>query len=237
MRFDAPTFARAWRSVAQASSTDKDLVTLDRTVAIEDFPAGVRLVATDRYCLLTAWVPDLDATHRDEPGLDEVPDRVVIAKDSDSRGRGLLDYVLTLTRRDELDDHPEGTLEIQVMFDVRLPPGTDIDQGFEGLDPKFTVMSVPDVERVYLPVVEAAYPDWRPLLLDHQPEETKIVALNPEIVARVATVRRWSAGPLVWLFGGAERVARVDFPDSWPHITGLVMPRRSFTDSDEAEPA
>lgn len=97
MRFDAPTLARAWLSVAQASSSDKDLVTLDRTVAIEEFPTGVRLVATDRYVLLTAWVPDLGAYYEPrEPGLDEAPDRTVITKDSDGRGRGLLGYLTQL---------------------------------------------------------------------------------------------------------------------------------------------
>ena len=45
MRFDAPTFARAWLSVAQASSSDKDLATLDRTVALEEFPAGALRVS------------------------------------------------------------------------------------------------------------------------------------------------------------------------------------------------
>src|SRR5688500_10396647 len=116
MRFDAPMMARAWLSVAQASASKDDLAVFSRTVALEEYVNGVRLVATDRHVLLTAWVPNLDTkTHR-EPELDEAPDRTVIAHDGDGRGKGLLGYVLTLARRDKLDDMPEGTLELKVTF-------------------------------------------------------------------------------------------------------------------------
>mgnify|MGYP002132855720 CR=1 FL=1 len=67
MKFDVPNLARGWLSVAQASANDKDLPTLHRTIALEVFPNGLRLVATDRYILLSAWVPDLGDT--DEPEL------------------------------------------------------------------------------------------------------------------------------------------------------------------------
>lgn len=233
MRFDAPTFARAWLSVAQASSSDKDLVTLDRTVAVEEFPAGVRLVATDRYMLLTAWVPDLDSKFGQEPELEEAPDRTVITKDSDGRGKGLLDYVVKIARRDELDEQPEGTLEVQLMFDVRIPAGADTDQAFEGLEPKYAVLSVPDVERVYLPVLEAEYPEWRGLILDHHSQDTKVVGLALDRLGRLARLGRWNAGPLIWTFGGAEAVAMVELHESDPHVTGLVMPSRWVLPGEE----
>ena len=56
MRFDAPTLAHAWLAVAQASSTDKDMPYLYRSVTVEEHPNGVRLLATDRFVLLAAWV-------------------------------------------------------------------------------------------------------------------------------------------------------------------------------------
>lgn len=233
MRLDAPTLARAWLSVAQASAGKDDNAGLNRTVALEEYPTGLRLVATDRYVLLTAWVPDLAARFPREPGLDEAPDRTVIAHDGDGRGKGLLGYVLQLARRDELDDQPEGTLELGIDFDVRLPAGADVT--LEGLEPTYVTLTVPDVERVYLGVVETRYPEWRGLVLDHQPQDTKAIALSPELVDRVAKVRRWSDGPLVVTFGGSERVAAVDYPESDPHVTGLLMPRRWVLPGEEPE--
>lgn len=234
MRFDAPTFARAWLSVAQASSSDKDLATLDRTVAVEEFPTGVRLVATDRYMLLTAWVPDLNAKFVREPFLDEAPDRTVITKDSDGRGKGLLGYVNTLARREELHELPPGTLEVRLDFDVRLPAGENADVALEGLEPTYAVLTVPDVEKVYLPIYGAEYPSWRSLLTEHHPQDTKAIGLDLERLHRLAALRKWNIGPLIWTFGGSERAALVELHDSDPHITGIVMPSRWVLPGEEA---
>ena len=78
MRFDAPTFARAWLCVRQATATKDDAAVLSKTVAVEEFDHGTRLVATDRYMLLTAWVPRLRPPEAPdyraaEPGIAEVP--------------------------------------------------------------------------------------------------------------------------------------------------------------------
>lgn len=229
MKFDAPTFARAWLSVAQASATKDDFVGLSKTVAIEEFTHGVRLVATDRFILLTAWVPELRVAgssdpHYAEPALDEAPDRTVIAADIDGRGKSLLGYCLSLASRK--DPYVEGEIPIGLMFDVRIKPGESEPETFEGMEPSYAVLSVPDVERVYLQVVETDYPSWRNLTVTFHAEEAKGIALNPEFVTRVCNVRRWCFGPLVWTFGGSDRVAAVDYPESDPHVTGFVMPSR-----------
>ena len=45
-----------------------------------------------------------------------------------------------------------------------------------------------------------------------------------------------SAGMVAWHFGGPERVAMVDFYESDPHLTGLVMPVRAvFPGEEETE--
>ena len=228
MRFDAPTFARAWLSVAQASSTEKeDLAQFFRTVAVEEFSHGVRLVATDRRLLLTAWVPDLDVRHRRIPTLDELPDRTVIARDPDGRGKGLLAYLLQLARREDPEgDLPEGTQEIRVEFDVRMPVDRAGDATFEGLEPTYAVLDVPDTERVWLPIVQGDYPMWRGIVLGHTSQVTDAIAFNPELAERVARVRKWADGPLLWTFCGADRAALVEFPDSDPNVSGVVMPAR-----------
>ena len=37
MRFDAPTFARAWLQVANACAADGDIPVLNRTMALEEY--------------------------------------------------------------------------------------------------------------------------------------------------------------------------------------------------------
>jgi hypothetical protein len=234
MRFDAPTLARAWLSVAQASSADKDLPTLNKTVAIEEYLHGVRLVATDRFVLLTAWVPNIDTDTATEPTLDEVPDRTVISADSDGRGRNLLGYVLSLASRE--DHYTEGDLEIRVSFDARLPAGSGGDDAtLDGMDPTYTVFDVPDTEKVWVPVMQAEYPQWRTLVHGFTTEQTDKISFNPEMVERVTKVRKWSYGHLSWMFGGPDRAAMVDYRDSDPHVSGVVMPTRWLTEGEEGE--
>lgn len=220
MRINAPTFARAWLSVAQASTSDRDLSTLDRTVAIEEYPSGLRLVATDRFVLLTAWVPSADSITGRVPELYELPDRIVVASDGDGRGKGLLGYILTLAKREVIVE------DIRVDFDVRIPAGEDADQPLEGLEPKYVVFTVPDVEKVYLDTVEAEYPNWRPLLLDHDAQDTKRIALDLDRLHKLAALRKWNPGPLLWTFGGPASVAMVELHESDPQVVGLVMPSR-----------
>ena len=170
MKFDVPNLARGWLSVAQASANDKDLPTLHRTIALEVFPNGLRLVATDRYILLSAWVPDLGDT--DEPELSILPDRVVVAQDADGRCKGLLAYMLAVQARMEKERDRQlqwGELVATIDFDVRLPEGIDPQETLEGLEPTFAVIEVPDMERVWLPVIESMYPDWRGIVGGHVP--------------------------------------------------------------------
>lgn len=236
MRFDAPTLTRAWLAVENASSGRKDdPVTLSRTIAIEEFTNGVRLVATDRFILLTAWVPDLNVDNDEEPTLAEAPDRTVIAQDPDARGKGFMKYLRTLCHREDPDGlNPDGAREVRIDFDVRIPAGTDPQGAFEGMDPTFVVLDSPDLERVYLPVVEAEYPEWRKVTLGFEAEFTKALAFTPEIVGRVAKVGAYADGPLVWSFGGAGRVSAVSWPESDPHVGGFVMPRKWVIDGEPA---
>lgn len=232
MRFDAPTLARAWLSVAQASSADKDLPTLNKTVAIEEYLHGVRLVSTDRFVLLTAWVPNIDTDTDAEPALDEAPDRTVIAADVDGRCRNLLGYVLSLANRDEHYQYED--LELRISFDVRLPAGSSGDaETLEGMEPIYTVFDVPDTEKVWVPVMQADYPSWRTIIHGFMSEMTDKISFNPELVERVTKVRRWSDGHLYWSFGGPDRAAMVDYRDSDPHVSGVVMPVRWLTPGEE----
>lgn len=242
MRLDAPMLARAWLAVRQATATKDDLAVLSKTVAVEEYPRGVRLVSTDRYMLLTAWVPSLDATTFEEPALDEAPDRTVVAYDGDGRGKSLLGYVLQLARRMETDDLPLGSIEIRLDFDVKVPAGEAEPESFEGMDLSYVMLTVPDVEKVYLPVVQAEYPQWRSVRHGFEAVATTALALSPDLVTRVAGASRWALAPMVVTFGGPNKVISVDYPDSEPHVTGFLMPARwtlpgeNTTTTDRATP-
>lgn len=233
MRFDGPTFAHAFLAVFAAAAQSKDAGFLHKSIAFEEHPTGVRLVATDRRVLLTAWVPDLDAHYDEEPAFEEAPDRTIVAYDGDGRGRGLLGYVISLAnRKTDPDDYVPGQVPLEVMFDARLPAGQQPDT-LEGLDATYVVLSVPDVERVYLEVIWDRTADWRDILAQHHPTRTHAVRLDPEIVERLAKAGKHAAGYLAWSFGGQKRAALVEYTDSDPRVHGAVMP---ISDAPDAPP-
>lgn len=234
MKFDAPTLALAWLSVAQASGSDTTQPTLDRTVAIEQHEHGIRLVSTDRYLLLAAWVPSLNGPDG-EPAVEDAPDRTVVTQDADARGKGLLAYVLRLAKLGKPEEIPHAKLVVELEFDVRLHADIDADQPLEGLEPTYAVLTVPDVERVYLPIIVSDYPDWRGLLPEHQTAPTDRIGLPLERLHRLGALRKWNDGPLRWSFNGDQRpafIALEPHQDRHPSVQGLVMPSRWILDGE-----
>lgn len=238
MRFDAPVFAKAWLAVALASTNDKNLVAFHKTVALDVYETGVRLIATDRFMVLTAWVPNLDTSNDSEPQIDEAPDRTIIAADLDGRGKSLLGYALTLWRRmldgDGLPREGE-SIEIVLEFDQRMP-NDEAEGTFEGMESRYLVLDVPDTERVWLETVGSAYPDWRPMVREHAAETTKVIRLHPERLERLGKLAKYASGPIDWTFGGPERPAllRVGWPDvDGFEVEGVVMPVRWLTEHDD----
>lgn len=219
--FDGQQLARGWLSVVIAASKDKARPILSRTVHIEVFDQGVRLISTDSYVLLRAWVTKL-YSDAPEPGLDEAPTRTVIAHDPHGRAKNLLWYLLNLSRGEDADP-----IEVDLIPGDTLRDDTAAQAAFDGMAKEWVTIAVPDKERLKLPTIEGDFPDWRPLDAAFQAEPTDGVALSPEIVKRLADLER-TAGTtsLLWRFGGAEKAARVDLPNVFPRIRGLVMPQR-----------
>jgi hypothetical protein len=226
MRFDGPEFAHAWLAVRAAAGSDKKLPALFRTMLIEEYDSeeysGFVLYATDRYMLLKAWVPEVDGGPA--PAMDEAPTRVVVASDADSRAASLLGYVLSLAGR-EGDDYVHGSIPVRVEFDQPIPAGSGgAAEHLEGMAPVYVVLSVPDVEKVYLEVVPVEAPDWRYLIASYVPEHTDHITFGAELAERLAKVRKHASGRLVLGFGGADRAVLVEFENSDPHISGVLMP-------------
>lgn len=218
--FDAAQFARAWLSVAHASGKDDALPVIARTIAIESYLHGVRLVATDRYVLLRSWVPNTDTGIDDEPGIDELPDLTVIAADVDGRARNLLAYLLK-----QADDEDVETLHVRLILDE-----TDYDPDaptFDGMDRLCVVIDYPGRERLRLPTRDGEFPDWRNIVDKFVAQRTTQIALNPDVVGRLAKLGKLhDNAPLLWNFGGEHKAALFEVRNSDPALTGVFMPVR-----------
>lgn len=232
MKLDGPDLARAWLPVAAAASVNRDDLALYKVTAIEVHPNGIRLVATDRRLLLTAWVPDLDHYYDSPPSIDEAPDRIVAAFDQDGRAKSMLGYILALQARlhTDLSEYAPGEIEISLDFDVRLPAGSS-EPTLEGLEPTYAVLSVPDTEKVYVQAYAAErFPDWRPLTEAHTLGTGSGVTMETDILERVAKTRKHTGKALVWQPGPTPQDAvRLVFTQSDPHVHGFVLPASEET--------
>lgn len=228
MRLDGPTFAHAFLAVFAAAATDAKSV-FHKSIALEVMLHGVRLSANDGRMMLTAYVPDLEHHYDGPPADDVAPERVIVLNDDDGRGRGLLGYVCQLGTRHRygFEDYTPGAVEIRVEHDQKLPPGAADQQTFEGMESVYTVLHVPDREKVHLQIVPIDYPDWRRTLA-HQAEKAgsrAAVDLNPETLERLGKVRKHAFGALrVTLGRTAKALCRVEFLDSDPYVYGAILP-------------
>jgi hypothetical protein len=240
VRFDAPLLAHAWLAVAQASATDKKAPPLIyKTVVIEEYPTGVRLLATDMRLMLTAWVPDLDHFYEtDEPGIDAAPDRTVVAHDGDGLARHLFGHALSVANRILDEDYAPGELEVSIDFDVRVPAGEQ--PTLEGLEPTFVRVKMPDEVEAFLPVVETeplSTESWRKITATHVPVHAQEISFNPDLLERIGKARKHAVGAVTWSFGGEKNAALIDWRMSDPHVHGIVMPVLPAGETEEEKSA
>lgn len=227
MIFDARDLARGWLAVALASSGDKERPALSKTVHIESHLGGVRLVATDSYMLLTAWVTDHEHADLDPPAWDEAPISTATAMDPYGRGKGFLKHALKLAEED-------GAEPIHITLRLNVLGGAAPGQ-LAGLEAHSVVMEMPDVERLTLQSYDGPWPTWRTILGGFRGADTGRVAVSPEIFGRLCRVHQWHGGAVLALrLGGEIGAAHVDVQHSRPHIEGIVMPCR--WDFDRMEP-
>lgn len=228
-RFDARFLARGWLSVAIAASRDKDRPALCRTVAIERYAHGVRLVATDSYLLLRSWVPELEYEDEPEPEIDEMPIVTSVAMDPHGRAKGFMGHVLKLAAGEDAE-----LVEVEMGLGV-VQAKTDAPE-MEGLESHWVTLDHPGHERLRLLTYDGDFPSWRKAVWGFQRASTSVVALNPEIVERLAKVGKLNGGaPLVWHFGGESRMARIEVAHSQPIVEGLLMPVRWDFDGDQPQ--
>jgi hypothetical protein len=222
--FDALHLARGWLSVAIASGKDGYSPALCKTVAVESYERGVRLVATDSYMLLHAWVPNLDHDLEPEPELDEAPRVTAVVMDPHGRAKGFLAHLLKLAHKANGEDDPP----VEVKLSLGIVTNADAAvPSLEGLEAKWAALDHPDHERLKLPVYDGNFPSWRALYSNFEAESTDAVALSTDLIGRLGKLGKWWPGnPLAWHFGGEHRAAAVDVLHAENPVSGLVMPVR-----------
>jgi hypothetical protein len=226
--FDAGLLSAGWLSVVLASVKDKDRPILSNTVHVELYPDGVRLSATDSYVVLTCWVPHFADELAPEPAADEAPVARAIAMDPYGWAKGLFGHLLSLAREEDAEP-------IEVRLNIGLLPqdrsGSTLE--FDGFEARWVIIEHPDHERVTLEVHEGDYPNWRKALGSFTAVKTAAVALNPEIVGRLAKLGKYHGDkPLVWRWGAESKAALVEVGHSFPFVSGAAMPVRWDFDRD-----
>lgn len=222
---DAEALARAWLSVAIASASDKHRPALSKTVAIEVFPTGVRLVATDSYVLLHSWVPDLSAAEDEpEPFPDESPVGTWVAIDDHGRVKGLMAHVLSLLGEKSPPDD----------LTIRLGAGLDaFDETLAGMAAPIVTVDLTDHERVTLARYDGAFPNWRKVESAFVAKKTDAIALSADMAGRLSKLGKVHDGKSIgWQWGGALGPAFVRVIEADPPVCGLVMPVRWDFDRD-----
>lgn len=230
--FDAQHFTRAWLSVFQAAGTDAKDSQFYRAIHVELHHHGVRLTATNRVLLLTTWVPALGEEDTDAPDIDAAPRSAIVAQDTGKRGVGLCKYVLPLSVADDRIEPLEMTVSVELAED-------EAGQGqlpFDDIEGELFVIDVTGMERIRLQLHGGAYPNWRPLLGAFVRRRMTGIALDPDVLARLAALKDWNSGPMVLESSGHNKAARVSIGDGPVRIEGLVMPVKWSPKLDE-EPA
>lgn len=170
MIFSGRHLARAWLTVALASSDDRERPVLHRTVFVDQYDdLGVLLTATDSYWMASCWVPDLDHDgdgFEDEPapspGLDYLGDRRAVVSDGDGLVRALFKHVQRLTRKED-----DGDVLVSLSLDEKAPDDQEAQQRLTtDLRPLVAIVEVPGDLRVLATQVEMEPPNWRKIAVD-----------------------------------------------------------------------
>lgn len=229
--FDGGILARGWLAAFLATGSDSEVAVLNRTLSIDVYPNGVRLGATDRYVVLTAWV-GCSVDDAAEP-LDATPLRTVVVHDPDGRGKQLLSYVAKVARKATKDDEtPPGA---RLTFGL---PASEALETFEGMGREEVEISLVDLESVRLGTIDGGYPNYRALLAAKVPKAIREIMVSPEILQKVGQVGQILDSKVTLRFAGAERMVQVVVDQtSAPFVAGGFMPVKpaKAKDSDDGE--
>lgn len=222
MQFNAWLFAKAWNSVAFAQSDDKARPALYRTTLIEEYPEGVRLVATDSFILLKAWVPSEGYDKHDEPGKDVEPEAATVCMDRDQRVVQLMKYVQNQTKSDGADTPMVITMALGTLKGgaqnslagmVQQSVTFRFDQEYD--------------ERIETPIFDGNFPHWKNLWYAHRGVPTQNVSFGADGFLRVGKLSAlWDKASIRFVMGGSLGVCRFYIMAPDVNVQGLAMPVR-----------
>lgn len=230
--YNAWSLAKAWNSVAQAQSDDKARPALYRTTLIEQYPQGLRLVATDSYLLLKAWVPSVDYRGAAEPGRFDLPEESTVCIDRDRRVVSLMTYAMAETKADGQDT----PLTMTLMLGTMKPGAQGELEGMTQQAVSFQFEHEYD-ERIETPIFDGFFPTWKNLWYAHQIQATTTVSFGANGLLRIGKLSQvWDKASIRFQMGGALGVAKftVQAPDV--NVEGLAMPIRDADSTDEVVP-
>lgn len=221
LRFNAWNLARSWASVALAQSEDDGRPVLYRTTLIEMFETGIRLLSTDTFVLLKAWVPNVDHPDSTEPLIEELPDSVAICRDLDHRVLGLMKYVQKITKDDGIDTR------VTMEFAIGDQEGSEQNslEGMSASTVHFRIVEKYD-ESIETPTFEGVFPNWRPLWFGHKWAPASTIGFGAHGILRLGNLSKlWDKATIQFELGGNVGVAkiRIEGPSD-VNVTGLVMP-------------
>lgn len=211
--------ALAWVNVFHATGQSEDRPRLYRTIALEFFPHGVQLVATDGHLLLRTFVSD--GSWGEHVGYDRWPDllsrpiRAVTVMDREGFGIGFMKTVLKTAQQQ--DDAGE-------MLELSLTRHVDADQPDLGEDLSAWRLTIRSCgQRFDLKLHDEAYPNWRALNIGTSwAERVDGMTLAPWVFRTLGKLKGPTAFELD--FQGDDRA--IFLSTRGVHIKGLVMPMR-----------
>lgn len=225
---DARQLAKGWLAIAAATGKDKDRPALCKTIHIDQYDTGVRLVATDTYVLLTCWIPSDEDEYAPEPDLYDTPMISATAIDRWGRAQSLFTHLRQITSDDEMK-----SLDVDVHLNVEWQPEDDVTPRIDGLEALAVRFQVPDRESLQLEVYDGRYPAWQGILARQHRGRTEHLAIAPWIAGQLAKAGKIfnDTIPVKLWFGGKDKPIMVEFGDQ-PSIRGLVMPLAWNFDED-----
>jgi len=199
----ASTFATAWTWVARAMSKD-DCRPLLASMCIEVFsPQSVRLVATDSYSMLWAWV-GCGEGDEDEPALTVDPKRTLVARDQ-GRSKAFMGWLA------------KGDLADEITLTVN-PTSVTMSTAWESLTLPFAQQGDSTAE----------YPDWRKIADRPAGKAPEKLCLAKERLALVTLPKLpVTQREAVMTFDGDLGPVHLEWPHATPPIHGLLMPIRT----------
>jgi hypothetical protein len=238
----ARCLARAWLAVQLASSNDEGRASTYRAVHIEEYAAGVELVATDGYWLAHCWVPAYDllehitaevpAGHATERDIDDFIGAATVC-DTDYRVRDLMRHLLrTLAPKDALD------MPVTVDLNAVLDPDPDNPTLLPEWEKRAAVFELVTRERVPVEVLGDDWFDWRRITDSyHQPYEADswetVTTVTQSRLDRLAKVARTVGADVTIDWRGAGKARW------WTTMSDLLehRPEGVFTYKDATGPA